>query len=51
MQDAGLDAMRCIESVSMVPVGIGVLRLLIHGVAVGVFIHRHCVVDWVEVTH
>jgi len=34
MPDAGLDKMRCIESVSEVPLGVGVLRLLVSGVAV-----------------
>jgi len=47
MPDAGLDTMRRIK----VPPGAGVLRLLVLGVAVGVFIDRRCVVDRVEVTH
>jgi len=33
-----------------VPLGAGVLRLLVTGVAVGVFIDRRCVADGVEVT-
>jgi hypothetical protein len=47
---AGLDTMRCVESVSIIPLEAGVLRLLVHGVAVGVLIDRRCVVDGVEVT-
>jgi len=50
MPHAGLDTTRCIESVCMVPLGAGVLRLLIPGVAVGVIINRRCVVDGVEAT-
>jgi hypothetical protein len=38
------------ESVRMVPLGAGVLRLRVPGVVVGVIIDRRCVVDWVEVT-
>jgi len=51
MPDAGLDITRCVESVCMVPLGAGVLRLLVHGVAVGVIIDRRCVADGVEVMH
>jgi len=49
MPDAGLDTMRRVESVCMVPLGAGVLRLLVPGVAVGVIIDSRCVVDGVEV--
>jgi hypothetical protein len=35
----------------MFPLGAGVLRLLVPGMAVGVFIDRRCVVDGVEATH
>jgi hypothetical protein len=45
MPDAGLDTMRRVE----VPPGAGVLRLLVPGVAVGVFVDRRCVADGVEV--
>jgi len=51
MPDAGLDTMRRVESVCMVTLGGGVLRLLVTGVAVGVIIDRRCVADGVEVTH
>jgi len=47
MPDAGLDTTRRVE----VPLGAGVLRLLVPGVAVGVFVDRRCVADGVEVTH
>jgi hypothetical protein len=50
MPDPGLDTTRLIESVFMVPLGAGMLRLLVPGVAVGVIIDRRCVADWVEVT-
>jgi hypothetical protein len=50
MTDAGVDTTRCLESVSIVPLGAGVLRLLVPGVAVGVIIDRRCVADGVEVT-
>jgi hypothetical protein len=50
MMDAGLDTMRRVESVCMVPLGECVLRLLVPGVEVGLFIHSRCVVDGVEVT-
>jgi len=47
MPDAGLDTTRRINSVFEVPLRAGALRLLVPGVAVGVIIHRHCVVDGV----
>jgi len=46
MPDAGLDTTRRVE----VPPGAGVLRLLVPGVAVGVFVDCRCVADRVEVT-
>jgi len=46
MPNAGLDTTRRVA----VPPGAGVLRLLVTGMAVGVFIERQCVVDGVEVT-
>jgi len=49
--DAGLDTTRHVESVWKVPLGTGVLRLLVPGVAVGVFIDRRSVADGVEATH
>jgi len=48
MPDARLDTMRRIESACEVPLGAGVLRLLVPGVAVGVIIDRRCVADGVE---
>jgi len=50
MPDAGLDTTRRVESVCKVPPGAGVLRLLVTGVAVGVFIDRRSVADGVEAT-
>ena len=50
MPDARLDTTRRVESVCEVPPGAGVLRLLVPGMAVGVFIDRRCVADGVEVT-
>jgi len=50
MSDAGLDTMRCVESVCVVPLGAGVLQLLVPGLGVEVFIERRCVADRVEVT-
>jgi hypothetical protein len=47
MPNAGLDTTRRVE----VPPGAGVLRMLVTGVAVAVFIDRHCVADGVELTH
>jgi hypothetical protein len=46
MPNAGLDTTRRVA----VPPGAGVLRLLVTGVVVGVFIDRRCVADRVEVT-
>jgi len=51
MPDAGLDTTRLIESLCMVPLGAGVIRLLLPGVAVRVIIDHRCVADGVEVTH
>jgi len=50
MPDAGLNTMRRVEPVCVIPLGAGVLRLLVPGMAVGVIIDRHCVADGVEVT-
>ena len=50
MPDVMLDPTQCVGSACDVPLGAGVLRLLVAGVAVGVFIDRCCVVDGVEVT-
>ena len=50
MPDAGLDTTRRVESVCVILLGAGVLRLLVPGVAVGVIIDRRCVADGVEVT-
>jgi len=49
MLDAGLDTTRRDESVCKVPPGVGMLRLLVPGVAVGGFIDRRSVVDGVKV--
>ena len=49
MPDAGLDTMRRVESVCVIPLGAGVLRLLVPGVAVGVIIDSCCVTHGVEV--
>jgi hypothetical protein len=46
--DAGLDTTRPVESVHMVPLGAGVLRLLVPGMAVGIIIDRQCSSDGVE---
>jgi hypothetical protein len=51
MPDSGLDTTRHVESVCIIPLGSGVLRLLVPGMAVGVIIDRRCVADGVEVTH
>jgi hypothetical protein len=48
--DAGLDTTRHVESVCMVPLGAGLLRLVVPGVAVAVIIDSRCVADGVEVT-
>jgi len=50
MPDAGLDTTRCIESVRVIPLAAGVLRLLVPGVAGGEIIDRRCVADGVEGT-
>ena len=50
MPDAALDTTRRVVSVRMVPLGAGVLRLLLPGMVVGVMIDRRCVADGVEVT-
>jgi hypothetical protein len=50
MPDAGLDTRRRVESVCVIPLAAGVLRLLVPGVGVGVIIDRCCVPDGVEVT-
>jgi hypothetical protein len=50
MPDVGLDTTRRVESVCMVPLGAGVLRLLVPGMAVGVIIDSLCVAEGVEVT-
>jgi hypothetical protein len=47
MPDAGLVTTQRVE----VSPGAGVLRLLVPGVAVRVFVDRRCVADGVEVTH
>jgi hypothetical protein len=51
MPDPGLDRMQRVESVCMVPLGAGVLRLLLPGMAVGVMVDRRCVADVLAVTH
>jgi hypothetical protein len=50
MLDEGLDTKRRVESVCVIPLGAGVLRLLVPCVAVGVIIDCRCVADRVEVT-
>jgi hypothetical protein len=50
MPDARLDITRRVESVCEVPLGAGVLRLLVPGMAVGVIIDRRCGADGVTVT-
>jgi len=47
MPDEGLDTTQHVESGCDVPLGAGVLRLLVPGVAVGVIIDRCCVADGV----
>jgi hypothetical protein len=49
MPDSALDTARCLESVCMVPLGAGVLRLLVPGVVVRVIFDRRFVADGVEV--
>ena len=51
MPDVGLDAMRRVGSVCIVPLGAGVLRLFVPGMVVGVIIVHRCVTDGAEVTH
>ena len=48
--DVGLDTTRRVGFVCVIPLGGGMLRLLVPGVAVGVIIDRRCVADGVEVT-
>jgi len=50
MPDVGLDTTRRVESVCMVPLGAGVLWLLVPGMEVGVIIDRRSVANRVEVT-
>jgi hypothetical protein len=50
MPDDGMDTTRRVESVCLVPLGAGVLRLLVPGMAVGIISNRRCVEDGVEVT-
>jgi hypothetical protein len=49
MPDAGWDTMRPVRPACVVQLGAGVLRRHVPGVAVGVIIDRHSVVDGVEV--
>ena len=51
MPDARLNTTQWVDSACEVPPGGGVLRLLVSGIAVGIFIDLHCVVGGVEVTH
>jgi len=50
MPDAGLDTARRVQSVCVIPLGAGVSRVLVPGVAVGVIIDLRFVADGVEVT-
>jgi len=50
MMDAELDTMQHVGSVCIVPLGAGVLQLLVPAVVVGVIIDGRCVADGVEVT-
>jgi len=50
MLDVGLDTTRHVESVCEVSLGAAVLRLLLLGMVVGVYINRRCGADGVEVT-
>jgi len=45
-----LDARQYSAQCIYVPPGVGLLRLLVPGVAVGVFVDHCCVVDWGEFT-
>jgi hypothetical protein len=49
MPDAGLDTTRRVELVCKVPLGGGVLRVLVPSMPVGVIIDHRCVADGVEV--
>jgi hypothetical protein len=49
MPNAKLDTTQCVESVCEVPPGAGVLRLLVPGMAVGIFIARRRVAEGVTV--
>jgi len=51
LPNVGLDTTQHVESVSEVPPGAGVLKLLVPSMVVGVCIDRHCVADREEVTH
>jgi len=51
MLDARLDTMRHVQSVCEVPPRVALLRLLVPGIWVGVFIDPCCEVDGVEVMH
>jgi len=50
MLDAGLDTTRLVESVCVILLGAGVLRLLVPGGVVGLIIDRRCLANGVEVT-
>ena len=50
MLNARLDRMGCGESVCEIPLGAGVVRLLLPGIAVGKSIDHHCVENGVQVT-
>jgi hypothetical protein len=50
MPDAGQDTMRRVKFVWVSPLGAGLLRMLVPGMAVEVIIDRRCLVDGVEVT-
>jgi hypothetical protein len=49
MPDVGQDTTQRVDPVCMFPLGTSVLRLLVPGVAVGVYIDRHSRADGVEV--
>jgi len=50
MPDRGLDTTRRVESVCVILLGAGVLRLVVPDMVVGVIIDCRCVADGVEVT-
>jgi hypothetical protein len=50
LPDLGLDTMQRVESVCVIPLSAGVLRLLVSAMGARVIIDRHCVVVGVEVT-